>query len=282
MKTFNLKTIGLGIAMIAFVSSNAQIKTPQPSPYAEIEQAIGLNNVEVTYSRPGVKKRTIFGDLVPYGKLWRTGANRATTFETDGELTIGEKTLKKGKYSVFTIPNEKSWIVIFNKNATASTGKYSEEDDALRIEVKSLKTADLVETFTIQFTDLTSNSANLQIMWENQKINIPVRTNADEQVMTSIQTVMNGPSSRDYYLAARYYYENEKEIGQAVEWINKSVEMDGEKPKFWVVHVQAQILAKSGDKKGAMTAAEESMQLAKEAEYDEYVKKNQALMDSLK
>lgn len=283
MNMKNLKIMGLGIALMCFASTNAQqIKTPAPSPYAEVKQVIGLTDVNVTYSRPGVKGRTIFGDLVAYGTLWRTGANRATTIEVEGDVSIGGKEVKKGKYSVFSIPGKDEWTVIINSDATASTGKYKKENDVCRITVKPNKTSAKIETFTIQFANLKDNSADLQIMWENTLVSIPVTVDVEKQVLAKIDNVMAGPSSRDLYAAAKYYYDNDKDINQAVKWINKSVEMDGENQKFWVVHWQAQILAKSGDKKAAIAAAEKSKALAEKAEYDEYVKKNETLINSLK
>lgn len=278
----NLKFTGIAIAMFCFVGASAQIKTPQPSPTAEIEQAIGLTKVEVSYSRPGVKGRTIFGELVAYGKLWRTGANKATTIKTESDIMLAGKSLKKGKYSVFTIPGESEWTVIINSDITASTSKYAEDKDIMRFTVKSSKTVVKVESFTMLFSNLTDNSADWQIMWENTMITIPVKSAVDKEVMAKIESVMSGPSSRDMYVAAKYYYDNDKDIAKALEWINKAVALDGDDQKFWVVHWQAKITAKSGDKKGAIAAAEKSKVLAQKAEYAEYVKKNDELINSLK
>ena len=282
MKIMNLKFTGIAIAIFCFVGASAQIKTPQPSPTAEIEQAIGLTKVEVSYSRPGVKGRTIFGDLVAYGKLWRTGANSATTIKTESDIMLAGKSLKKGTYSVFTIPGESEWTIIINSDATASTNKYAEDKDIMRFTVKSSKTAVKVESFTMLFSNLTNDSADWQIMWENTMITIPVKSAVDKEVMAKIESVMSGPSSRDIYVAAKYYYNNDKDIAKALEWINKAVALDGDDQKFWVVHWQAKITAKSGDKKGAIAAAEKSKVLAQKAEYAEYVKKNDELIKSLK
>ena len=278
----NLKFTGIAIAIFCFVGASAQIKTPQPSPTAEIEQAIGLTKVEVSYSRPGVKGRTIFGDLVAYGKLWRTGANSATTIKTESDIMLAGKSLKKGTYSVFTIPGESEWTIIINSDATASTNKYAEDKDIMRFTVKSSKTAVKVESFTMLFSNLTNDSADWQIMWENTMITIPVKSAVDKEDIEKIESVMSGPSSRDIYVAAKYYYNNDKDIAKALEWINKAVALDGDDQKFWVVHWQAKITAKSGDKKGAIAAAEKSKVLAQKAEYAEYVKKNDELIKSLK
>ncbi len=278
-----IRNIGVGIAMLCLGTLNAQqIKTPKPSPYAEVEQVIGLTEVELSYSRPGKKGRAIFGDLVPYDKLWRTGANLATTIEAEGDIMVGDKMLKEGKYSVFTIPGKDEWIVIINSDATASTARYTEEKDVLRIKVKPVKTGMKIETFTMLFANLTDNSADWQILWDNVLVTIPIKVEVDKAVMDKIAKVTSGPSSRDLYVAAQYYYNNDKDIKQSLSWINKAVEMDGDDQKFWVVYWQAMILAKSGDKKGAIAAAEKSKQLATEAKYDSYVKKNDDLINSLK
>jgi|TARA_B110000483_G_C18104572_1_gene507198 hypothetical protein len=282
MKIMNLKIIGIAVAMLCFASANSQIKTPQPSPTAEIKQAIGLTKVELSYSRPSVKGRAIFGDLVAYGKLWRTGANSATTIKTEGEIMLAGKSLKKGKYSVFTIPGESEWTIIINSDPTASTNKYAEDKDVMRFKVTSTKTASKVESFTMLFSNLTGNSADWQIIWENTMVTIPVKTDVDKEVMATIESVINGPSSRDLYMAAKYYYNNDKDNAKALTWINKAVALDGDDQKFWVVHWQAKITAKSGNKKAAITAAEKSKVLAQKAEYDEYVKKNDDLIKSLK
>ena len=216
------------------------------------------------------------------GGYWRTGANKATTIKTESDIMLAGKSLKKGKYSVFTIPGESEWTVIINSDITASTGKYAEDKDIMRFTVKSSKTAVKIESFTMLFSNLTDNSADWQIMWENTMITIPVKSAVDKEVMAKIESVMSGPSSRDMYVAAKYYYDNDKDIAKALEWINKAVALDGDDQKFWVVHWQAKITAKSGDKKGAIAAAEKSKVLAQKAEYAEYVKKNDELINSLK
>lgn len=282
MNLMNLKTAGIAVALLCFIDTNAQIKTPQPSPFAEVEQAIGLNKVKVSYSRPGVKGRVIFGGLVEYGKLWRTGANQATTLKTNGDITVAGKPLKKGKYSIFTIPGETEWTVIVNSDPTASTSRYAEDKDVIRFTVKPAKTGMKIESFTMMFSNITDNTADWQMLWENTMISIPIKTDVDKAVMAKIESVMAGPTSGDFYVAAKYYYNNDKDIKKALEWINKAVELDGEKQKFWVVHWQALILAKSGDKKAAITAAEKSKALALKAEYEAYVKKNDELIKSLK
>ena len=282
MKNVKHTLLGLALTGLIALQGFSQVTTPRPSPNCEVEQEIGLTEVEVKYSRPGIKGRKIYGDLVPFGKLWRTGANSATSIKTKDTLMFAGNKLAPGKYSLFTIPGESEWTIVFNKDANASVPQYKQEKDALRFTVKPEKYGETVETFTIEFSNLTDNSANMRLLWENTLVNIPISAQTDAMVMKSIEKTLVGASSRDYYLSARYYFENGKDIKQATTWINKAVEMDAQDPKFWVVYWQAEILKKSGDKKGAIAAAEKSKELAIKAKYDEYVKKNDAIINSLK
>lgn len=278
MKTLFTIALALGLTTAGFSQG---IKTPRPSPNAMLKQDLGLGSVTITYSRPGVKERAIYGDLVPFGKVWRTGANATTNIEFTEDVQIEGNELKAGKYGIFTIPNKESWTIIFSNNTTASAPKYKEEEDALRIEVKPNELPENMETFTFLCSDIKDNSLNINLLWEKTKVSFNVSTNVDEKVMAAIEKTMAGPSASDFYRAASYYFNNEKNIDQAVEWIGKSVEMDAEKPKFWVIHLQAKILAKAGNKKEAIAAAERSLELAEKANYDAYIKKNKDLLKEL-
>tara|TARA_B100000508_G_C11456362_1_gene276943 strand:- start:1039 stop:1854 length:816 start_codon:yes stop_codon:yes gene_type:complete len=260
----------------------AQIKTPAPSPGATVRQDLGLSKVSIKYSRPGIKGRTIYGGLVPFDKMWRTGANAATTIKFSSDVKVEGQDLKAGKYAILTIPGKDEWTIIFSNNSATRPPNYKQEEDALRITVKPTSYSEKVETFTFNFTDVKDNSLNVQMLWENTSVSFSVTVDVDSEVMNMIDKTMAGVSSRDYYAAAKYYYNNDKDIKQAVTWITKSVEMDQEKPKFWVVHWQALIYAKAGKKAEAIKAAERSKELSIKAEYDEYVKKNEALLKELK
>ncbi|WP_341221944.1 DUF2911 domain-containing protein [Polaribacter atrinae] len=258
---------------------NAQITTPQPSPLQKIEQIVGLTDITVEYSRPGVKGRTIFGDLVPFNEVWRTGANANTriTFSTD--VTIDGNKIEKGSYTIFSIPTEKSWdIVIYEETKNGTPKKLDETKIVAKVNVATQNIPMVIETFTISFDDMTTNAAVLGIMWENTYVGFKIETPVEEMVTKQITTVMNGPSSNDYYAAAVYYLENGKDIKKAQTWIDKSVEMTADSPKFWVLHRQALIHAKAGNKKGAIKAATASLKLAEKAGNAGYVKMNETYL----
>lgn len=272
--------LSLFVAIAGF-STNAQIKTPQPSTSQKIEQAVGLTEVSLEYSRPNMKGRTIFGDLVPFGKLWRTGANANTkiTFSTD--VTVDGKSLKKGTYAIFTKPNQQSWDVIFYADATnwGTPAKWDESKVALQTSVDVQEIPMNIETFTINFDDITNNSAVIGMMWEKAYAGIKFETPTDEMVSSQIDKMMAGPSADDFYASAVYYLQANKDIKQAQEWIDKAVEMTNDKPKYWFLRQQSLIHAKAGNKKGAIAAAKASLKYAEEGKNADYIKMN---TDSLK
>ena len=269
--------------LIAFVgfNANAQIKTPQPSTSQKIEQAVGLSNITLEYSRPNMNGRTIFGDLVPFGKVWRTGANANTkiTFSTD--VTIDGKNLKKGTYAVFAKPNQKFWDIFFYSDATnwGAPKTWDETKVALQTLVNIQEMPMNIETFTMTFDDITNNSAVIGILWEKVYVGIKFETPTDMMVSSQIEKMMAGPSADDFYASAVYYLQVNKDIKQAQEWIDKAVEMTSDKPKFWFLRQQSLIHAKAGNKKGAIAAAKASLKYAEEGKNEDYIKMNK---DSLK
>ncbi|SEB39022.1 Protein of unknown function [Tenacibaculum sp. MAR_2009_124] len=271
------------VAVIA-TSSNAQVKTPASSPSSKVEQAVGLTDVTVEYSRPGVKGRTIFGDLVPYGKLWRTGANANTKVTFSDDVTIDGKELKKGTYAIFTKPSQSSWEVIFysDTNNWGTPREWNASKVALTTTVKVQAMPMKIETFTISFDDITNNSAVLGILWENAYVGVKFTTPTDKGVEASINKVMNGPSANDYYSSAVYYLQSGKDIQKAKGWINKAVEITKDKPRFWYLRQQSLILAKAGDKKGAIQAANASLAGAEKAGNADYVKMNKEFLAKTK
>ena len=272
-----MKKIILSLLVIAFtVSVNAQIETPQPSPFSKVEQKVGLTDVTLEFSRPGMKGRTIFGDLVPYGKTWRTGANANTkiTFSTD--VMVGGKTLKKGTYAIYTVPNASSWDVMFYSDANnwGTPRKWDETKVAAKVSAEVQQMPMKIETFTMTFDDLTNNSAMLGILWENAYVGVKIEVPTDKGVSASIAKTMAGPGAGDYYSAAVYYLQEGKDINQAKTWINKAVDMTKEQPRFWYLRQQSLILAKAGDKAGAIKAAKASLAGAEERGNAGYVKMN--------
>ncbi|AOW20056.1 DUF2911 domain-containing protein [Urechidicola croceus] len=269
----NLTTLALILGLT--FSVNAQIKTPAPSPGAKIEQTVGLTNVSIEYSRPAMRGRTIFGNLVPYGKLWRTGANARTKITFSDDVTIDGKELKAGTYGILSVPNSTSWDVIFytDSNGGGAPNELDESKVALRTTASTHSIANDKQSFTIGLSDLTSDSANLYFAWEKTKVKLALGVPTDKTTQASIDNVMSGPSSNDYFQAAVYYLESGKDISKAKEWIDKAVDMR-EEPAFWQIRQQSLIYAKLGDKKGAIKAAKKSLELATEAGNADYVKLN--------
>ena len=271
------------IALVFTFSLNvsAQVKTPQPSPFSKLEQKVGLTDVTLEYSRPGVKGRTIFGDLVPYGKIWRTGANARTKITFSTEVTIDGNTLKAGSYSVFTIPNAESWEVVFYNDGKefGTPEEFDAQYVAAKITVEVYKLPVKIETFTMTFDDLSNSGSTLGMMWEDVYVGVKFEVPTDNAVVASIKKVMNGPSAGDYFSSAVYYLQEGKDINDAKTWIDKAVEMTKDKPRFWFLRQQSLIHAKAGDKKGAIAAAKESLAGAEKAGNADYVKMNK---DSLK
>ncbi|WP_431135404.1 DUF2911 domain-containing protein [Psychroserpens mesophilus] len=262
-------------------SVNAQIETPQPSPFSKMEQKVGLTDVSLEYSRPNMRGRTIFGDLVPYNKLWRTGANKNTMITFSDDVTVEGKTLKAGSYAIFVTPSEKSWDVVFYSD-TENWGAPREWDEtkvAAKVTAEVYPLPMKIETFTISFDDLASDSAVLGMMWSDVYVGVKFEVPTDKVVTASIDKAMAGPGADDYYAAARYYLEADKDIKQAVQWIDKAIDMTKDEPRFWWLRQQSLIHAKAGNKDKAIAAAKASMAGAKEAKNDDYVKMN---MDSLK
>jgi len=270
-----LKKLSILLLIVAFSTSvNAQIKTPQPSPMAKIEQVVGLTDVSVEYSRPAMRGRTIFGGLVPYGKVWRTGANANTKITFGNDVTIDGKELKKGSYAIFTIPNENSWEVVFYNDTNAgSLQKLDDSKVALRTTAQVLSMADItVESFTIMIGDLTNDSAVLGFIWDNKYVPVPFGVPTDMIATKSIESVMNGPSGNDYFQAATYYHTEGKDLKQALAWMKKATAVDN--PPFWQLRRMSLIQADLGDKAGAIATAKLSLASAEKANNADYVKMN--------
>lgn len=267
-------------ACIFSLATEAQLKTPAPSPTQTVKQDFGISTVELTYSRPSMRGRKIFGDLVPYNKIWRTGANAATRIKFGDEVTIGDQKIKAGDYVIYTIPGEKEWEVIINKGINNwGTDGYKAEDDVVRTKVKALKLDDAVESFTMQFANVKSNSCDLEIMWDQTSVSLPITTDVDKKVMAQIDNLMN-KDNRPYYNAAMYYMETGRDLNQALAWFDKAIEIQPD--AYWVHHQRANALAKLGRKAEARAAAEKSKELAIEKKNDDYVKLNEKLLADLK
>ncbi len=254
----------------------AQIKTPQPSPTGKISQEVGLTKVEVEYSRPSAKGRKVFGDLVPFNELWRTGANGCSKITFGEDVKVGETSLPKGTYALYTVPGEMNWEVIFYKNTTfwgaPSAADFKKEDVAASVKVSKEGTKNYVETFTIEIANLKNNGADLEISWESTKVVVPFTMDTDAKVMADIKSQMEGPNANTYYAAARYYYEEKKDLNQALSWVDQCLTKGGD--KFWILRLKANILADLGRYKDAIATAEKSSELAKKEGNADYQRMN--------
>ena len=253
-----------------------KITTPQPSPKATVEQRVGLTDVSVEYSRPGVKGRAIFGDLVPFGKTWRTGANSNTKVTFSSDVSIDGQTLSAGSYGLYTVPNENSWEVMFYSESDNS-GVPRDWDDTKVIAKTSVEVYSMpmnVETFTITFDDVSGTSAVIGILWEKTYVGIKFEVPTDKLVSDTIAAVMAAsPEVGDYYNAAIYYRQQDLDIKKANEWMEKAMSLT-EKPAFWQLRQQSLIYAKMGDTEKAIAVAEKSLELSKAAGNEAYVKMN--------
>ena len=274
-----MKKLLVGITLFASTGLMAQISAPQMSPSAKLEQTVGLTNITVEYSRPSKRDRVVFGDLVPMNEMWRTGANKNTIITTSDVLIFGKDTLKAGTYALFTKPAASEWTVYFYTNTEnwGTPEEWNAENVALEVKVKSQALNDVVETFTIGVESVSMNDAVLALSWDKTKVAAKFAVATKAQVNASITKVMAGPSANDYYKAADYKYSEKEDLKQALEWINKSVEMSGgATAPFYVLRKKALLQAELGDKKGAIATAKLSLEGAKKAGYDAYIKANEA------
>jgi hypothetical protein len=277
-----MRKIILGIIVFAttFSVSSQSLKMPPPSPPQTIKQDFGISSIELSYSRPGVKGRKVFGDLVPYGNVWRTGANSATTIDFADDVTIGGTKVPAGKYGLLSIPDKDSWTIIITKQLDVTNPtSYKQESDVVRENAKPMTLKDKMETFTMQFANVKPSTCELQIMWENTAVVLPISSDVETVVMKQIDDAMN-KDNRPYFQAALYYLNNGKDLNQAVAWFDKAIaqQPDG----YWIYHQKANALAKLGKKDEAKATAQKSMDMAKEAKNDDYVRLNEKLLEQLK
>jgi len=271
-----MKKIIIAIALIVVsFSIEAQVKIPQASPKAIINQTVGLTEVEVNYNRPSAKGRPVYGNLVPFGKVWRTGANENTTISFSDDVVIDGKTLKKGKYALYTIPKIESWEVIFY-STTDNWGTpevWNEANVVLRTTVKEEALTKAVETFTIGISNLDANFAFLEMSWENSYVALKFEVPTQKKAMASIEKVLAGPTAGDYYSAAQYFFQSNGDTAKALVYIDKALELNADKP-YYYSRLKSLIQAKLGDKKGAIETAKISLAAAELAKNQDYVKMN--------
>ena len=256
-------------------TSLAQVETPQASPIADFTQIVGLTEIKITYSRPSMRGRKIMGDLIPYGAIWRTGANDNSLISFSDDVLLDNKTLKAGKYSIFTRPEKTSWEIYFYKK-TDNSGLPKPWDESLiatSLNVKTKNVSEPRETFTISIESIKNDAAFIRLAWEKTEINIPLTVPTDKKAMSTIEkTLSKNPAPSDYYKAAVYYRESGKDLKKAKKWIAYAIKKDP--GKFWMYRQQALILIGLGEKKAAIEASENSLKYAKQAGNQDYVRMN--------
>lgn len=284
-------------AVVAFVSSLAlvpalsaaekEVEFPDASQHAVVKQRVGLTDVEIDYSRPNVRGREIFGGLVPFDKVWRTGANEATRIKFSDAVKLGGKDVAAGEYAFFTIPGQTEWTVILSKNVkTWGAYDYKKDTDALRVMVKPSTLPAPVESFTIAFEDLKDDGATIALKWDKTRIPVELTTNTKEKVNQQIETALKNPSAlepRFYYQAASFKLDNGQDLEQAAKWIDTAIEKS-QPARYFMYQKKAQIEAKIGNKDKAKAAAEKSIELLKaEKEPDESaIRTSQLIIDGLR
>jgi hypothetical protein len=273
MMKHNLMTIAsVAILALGTCTVNAQgLKVPAPSPSQTIKQSFGLGDISVEYSRPAVKGRVVFGDLVPYGKVWRTGANAATKLTFSDDISFGDVPVKAGTYALYTIPGKSTWTVMLYSDLTlgGNTADYNQEKEVARISVPAKYTEAKTESFTINIAKVKPTTATLELLWENTRVPIKIATEIDGKVMKNIDAAMAN-DTRPYFQSASYYFDNNKDLSKAKMWVEKATEQN---PKaYWVRLLKAKIELKMGDKKAAIATANEVVAMATEAKNDDYVK----------
>jgi Protein of unknown function (DUF2911) len=281
--------IALVCGLMVVSKSPAQIPKvdfPAASPVCTLKQRVGLTDIEINYSRPGVKGRTIFGGIVPYGQVWRTGANQATkiTFSTDVKLN-GED-VPAGSYALFTIPGEDEWTVILSKKVDQfGAFQYDAKDDLVRVKVVPIKLAETIDTFTIEFNRIRDDSAELNLIWDKTVVPLQIQIELTSKLVPQIEAAMGAPGKKSdgfYFQAATFYYNHDQDLNKALTWVNAGL-ADQPNIAFEILHLKAQILARQGDKAGAIAAAKLSSDLSVKAEGPDnsFVKMNQDLINSL-
>ncbi len=278
MKKSVFTILTLSLAILATTTMQAQIETPAPSPAAKIEQTVGLTDISIVYSRPGKKGRELFVDVESWGKPWRTGANASTQITFSDDVKIEGKEVPKGTYAIYSIPDKVNWTVMLYKDVTigGNMSKYDESQELTRFQVKTVMMNTEMENFAFLIDEIKDNSAVIGFTWGKYYVPFKVEVEVDSKVMAAIESTMNGPSRNDYYQAARYYHNTDKDLKQALAWVKKANEMEA---KYWQLRLEAQIQAKIGDKNRALAKITESSAAAKEAGNPDYAAANEKMAE---
>jgi hypothetical protein len=282
----DLKTIIPSLALASGLFFNAaqaadtpRLEFPAPSPGCTLKQRVGITDIEIVYSRPSAKGRQVMGNVVQYGQVWRTGANAPTKISFSTGVKLNDVDVPAGQYGLYTIPGENEWTIILSKETKGNALAYNEKNDLARFKATPITLSDTsLETFTIEFNHIRDDSAVLNLVWE--KTVVPIKVEVDVmKLLPQIQATMAAPGGqKPYFPAAMFYYEHGQDLKQAKEWIDAAVKQND---AYYIVHLKAKILAKLGDKEGAIAAAKHSLELAEKAKDKAYIKLNQDLLASL-
>ncbi len=278
---FLLLVFGLCLTSQGYGQAAKRIEFPAPSPACTIKQRVGLTDVEIVYSRPSMKGRQIFGSVVPYAAVWRTGANAATKISFSTTVKLKGTPVPAGSYALYTIPGEAEWTIILNKGVGQSGTQYDEKADVVRFNVRPVNLSDTsLETFTIEFNHLRDKSAILNLIWDKTVVPIPIEVELTSQLVSQIEATMASDApNKPYYQAAMFYFDHGQDLAKAKAWVEAAIK---QREAHYMVHLQAKILAKLGDKEGAIAAAKRSTELAIKAKDTGYVKMNDDLISALK
>lgn len=272
-----MRNIFIAFSLLLVTGITAQVRTPAASPNSVVKQTVGLTEVELDYNRPSMRGRAVFGDLVPFGRLWRTGANKNSMVTFGDDVVIDGKTLPKGKYAIFVTPRADNWEVNFYTD-TENWGVPEKWDDAkvaLKVNVKPENLSRVQETFTIGINHLSNDAAHLEISWERTLVAIRFEVPTKKLAMASIERALAGPGASDFYASAQYFYSANENTAQALEYINKACELTAERgTPFWYTRLKSLIQFRAGDKKGAIETAKESLAASEKAGNLDYVKMN--------
>lgn len=274
-----MKKLFLGIFTVLSFSMNAQVQTPALSPVSKFEQKVGLTDITIQYSRPGKRDRLVFGDVVPFGEIWRLGANENTKITSSDAIIFGKDTVKAGTYAIYAKPEKDNWT-LFLYSETTNWGvpdPWDTKKVVYETKLPVIQLNDVVETLTISIEKIENNGASLVIMWDKSKIALPFTVNTKDKVLASIKKTMEGPSANDYNRSATFYYQEKIDVKKALEWSTKACEMRPE--AYWMLRTKALLQAENGDFKGAIATAKKSMELAEKDGDAAYVKMNKTSIE---
>jgi len=277
------RAVVLGVLFFSGINCSwAQIKIPAASPASTLKETVGLTDITVEYSRPSMQGRDLFTDLTPVGKVWRTGANLSTKITFSGDVILNGNAIPAGTYSMYSIPDEHQWTVIINKKISWGT-EYDSTQDFLRVKVPTIINKENIEVFTFYMIPVTDVSAVLGFKWGNIRVEMSMGTNDRQKVLDQIAEVMKNPETvkpNDYWAAASYYNSINNDLQKALDWVD--IYLKSAENAYWAYRMKAQIQAKLGDFKSAITTAQKAIDVANQEGNQDYVRYTKLEIESYK